>query len=67
MTNDECARDYGALVRHSSFGIHSGLIIRASSFFVASRNNLSSVVVDFRRSINFASERLMNDSISLMS
>src|SRR5439155_9051354 len=30
---------------------------------VASRNNLSSVVVDFWRAINFAFDRLMNDSI----
>jgi hypothetical protein len=64
MMNNECARDYGALVRHSGFLIHSGFVIPASSFFVDSRNNLSSVVVDFRRSISFAFERLMSDSIS---
>jgi hypothetical protein len=46
------------------FAIHLGFVIRASSFLVASRNNLSKVVADFRRSISFAFDRLMSDSIS---
>jgi hypothetical protein len=53
---------------HFGFLIPSSFDIRASSFLlVASRNNLSSVVVDFRRSISFAFDRLMTDSISLTS
>jgi hypothetical protein len=53
---------------HVCFVIPSSFDIRASSFLaVASRNNLSSVVVDFRRSISFAFYRLITDSISLTS
>src|SRR5207244_13224173 len=57
-----------SVIRHFCFSVLSSFDIRDSSFLaVASRNNLSSVVVDFRRSISFAFDRLMTDSISLTS
>ncbi len=55
--------------RKSAMSRHGGDFVAHDSgrLVVASRNNRSSVVVDFRRSINFAFDRLMNDSISLTS
>ena len=43
---------------------HFCLVVASSFLAVASRNNLSNVVVDLRRSISFALERLTTDSIS---
>jgi hypothetical protein len=58
-------RVHPASFRHFGFPIPSSFDIGASSLLlVASRNNLSSVVVDFRRSISLAFDRLMTDSIS---